>query len=105
MTAVTDACISGKRSHVHDVSNVSTITDIETMASRVYGARMNEPRHVPAAPSVCDDFTPSGMVPPWSMQISTALAIHASTGWSADSKPSTNKALPSATPADVMASP
>src|SRR5438067_9994411 len=60
---------------------------------------MNDDRHAPAAPSSDDERTPSGTVPPWSVQHSRARAIHASTGWSADSKPTSRSDDPSVTPA------
>src|SRR5437660_777003 len=88
------------------------MTPSETRASRPYGARRNEFFHAPTAPSDDDDddeeedvCTPSGTLPPKSEHSSTARAIHASTRWSADSKPSTSNAAPSETPADNMASP
>src|SRR5437667_2239573 len=105
---VTPACRSSKRSHVTAVSKVSTMQPRETRASRPYGARRNDFFHAPTAPSfdeLSDVCTPSGTVPPRSAQHSTARAIQASTGWSADSNPSTSNADPSPTPAEIIASP
>src|SRR5688500_2319951 len=61
---------------------------------------MKELRHAPAAPSVEDERMPSGTGPPWSAHNSTARAIHASSEWSADSKPTNNSEEPSVTPAE-----
>ena len=47
---VTCSCSAGNASHVHAVSNVSLITPRPTSASRVYGARTNALRQLPAAP-------------------------------------------------------
>src|SRR3954447_16137831 len=62
-------------------------------------------RQAPAVPSVDELRTPSGTVPPWSATSSTARAAHASTGWSADSKPRSSTEEPSVTPADVASPP
>src|SRR5205085_7798022 len=72
--SVTPACSASNPDHGHDVSNVSAMMLIDTMASRPYGARRKEPRHAPAAPSDEDVRTPSGRVPPWSATSSTARA-------------------------------
>ena len=56
--------------------------------------RRNASRQLPAAPSAARDVRRRmrrlGHAPPWSRQSSTARSIEASSGWSADSKPSTS---------------
>src|SRR5207237_9003733 len=58
--AVAFACRSGNCDQVHAVSNVSTITAIDTSASRPYGARRNELRHAPTALSLPAGLSESG---------------------------------------------
>src|SRR5680860_556558 len=102
VAAIPPSYKAGNCSHVHAVSKVSFTRPSPTSASRVYGARMNALRHVPAAPSRpgsrADDRA-SSTSPSWSRAHSTARSSHASRGWSADSNARRSRcALPSPAP-------
>ena len=96
--AVAPACSAGNCDHVHAVSNVSTmtrhrhegITSIRARAGTSCATRRPIRRAARSPGSLRDALRG---VPPWSRQISTARSIHVSTGWSADSKPSTSSAV------------
>ena len=89
---------------VHAVSNVSTTTPSRASASRRYGApqeRVAARRPAAPSPAAACAVRPCRRGP---RHRSTARSSRASTGWSADSKPSSSRRRPSVAPAPSAAS-
>ncbi len=102
--SITSAWKSGKRSQVIAVSKVSESTPQAISESRRYGACRNALRQVLTASLARRSPPPliSPGSPPCARATSSTIDIGSSTGWCADSTPSTRSALPGG-PAEVVA--